>query len=721
MLDYLLLGTSTSTLRKALVESNLGESVTGGGLSDELLQASFSTGLKGVDKSHIADVQTLIQNTLEKVAKEGFEVEAIEAAINTLEFRLREFNTGGFPKGLLIMLNMMKKWIYDKNPLDAISFEEPLRELKVELLQKKNPIFQELINKFFLQNTHKVLVEMIPDPDLESRQATAEETRLASIKSQMTETQLTQIVSLTQSLREAQEKIDTPEQKSTLPKLDLVDIERKTKELPLTITRDNVDGLTILTHALPTSRLLYLDAAFDYSQVAFEDLELLPLFTRLLMESGTVNYTPTQLTRMIGTHTGGISISFHNDLKHSSTILDTTKADNDSTLLYLVIRGKSTEDKVDYLFNLMQEVLLNSNLNNQKRAVEMLRESKVRKESSVISNGHSFASTRLASKSSFLGYFNEMTGGLTSVRNAGKLLETAENDWESVHQRLEKIRKVVFTTPPVADSKKKEERKVVINLTADESVIATTLPFVDKFYSSLPASAATDATSTKKKSLVQTWQQQQQAQQQQTKKNEAFVIPSLVNYVGLGGQIYSPGETVKGSLSVATRFLSTGYMWNNIRVLGGAYGGFARFSEATGRFVFLSYRDPNLLQSLQIYQGAAEYLQEEQVSSEEVLQGIIASIGDLDSPMSPDQKGFASMAQFLSGESPADRQRYRDEILQASPADLKELANRLKKLRETGQVVVFGSQQAIDDANAAMKSEQEKLTVEPAFGSGVKN
>lgn len=612
---------------------------------------------------------------------------------------------------------MNKKWIYDKNPLDAVSFEEPLKELKVELLTHKTPLFQELVNKFFLQNTHKVTVEMIPDPELESRQATAEETRLANIKSQMSQNQLTEIVSMTQALREAQEKIDTPEQKATLPKLDLADINRQSRELPLTLTRDNVNGLTILTHPMSTSRLLYLDIAFDYSLVAFEDLELLPLFTRLLMESGTATYTPTQLTRMIGTHTGGISISFHNDLKYSSTIIDPTKATEDSsTLLYLVIRGKSTEDKLDYLFSLTQEILLHSNLNNQKRAVEMLRESKVRKESSVISNGHSFASTRLAAKSSFLGYFNEMTGGLSSVRNAGKLLEMAENDWENVYRRLEKIRKVVFTTPPTSSNSDKKDRKVVINLTADESVIETTLPFVDKFYSTLPSSTDT----TIEKSLVQTWQEKQvhDNDSKNNKRNEAFVIPSLVNYVGLGGHIFSPGETVKGSLSVATRFLSTGYMWNNIRVQGGAYGGFARFSEATGRFVFLSYRDPNLLQSLQIYQGAAEYLQEEQVSSEEILQGIIASIGDLDSPMSPDQKGFASMAQFLSGELPADRQRYRDEILQASPEDLKELANRLKKLRETGQVVVFGSQQAIDDANAAM-CEQEKLIVEPAFGSGV--
>lgn len=710
VLDYLLLGTSTSSLRKVLVESNLGESVTGGGLADELLQMSFAAGLKGVKAENTEQVQQLIARTLEQLAETGFEEDAIQAAINTLEFRLREFNTGSYPKGLLIMLSMMKKWIYDQSPTSAISFEAPLQALKDDL-KAGRPVFQDLLRRFLIQNEHRITVEMVPDAELESREAAAEETRLAKIKESMSENQLVEIVEMTKLLREAQEREDTPEAKATLPKLGLEDIDRHAKDLPIEVARNGVQNgdYTVLTHNLPSAGILYADMVFDYSAVELEDLELLPIFSRMLMEAGTENYDATSLSRRIGAHTGGISISLLNDHKNAMGKV----ADPDDATLYLLVRGKATGDKVDELFALFQEILLNAKLDNQKRAIEMLKESKIRKEGSVLSSGHSYAASRLAARSSFLGYLGELTGGLSSVRAAGQLLQEAETNWPAIQARLERIRSRIVRKHALKPSVKSGEEPIIVNLTGDEALLQQALPVVQRFYDALPK---VDASSVPTTTLLDAWKQQKDTLQVPL-RNEAFVIPSMVNYVGMGGRLFQPGDKVKGSTSVVARFLSTGYMWDQVRVLGGAYGGFARFSESTGRFVYLSYRDPNLAQTLNVYKEAGNYLlNEADVSSEDILQSIIASIGDLDSPMSTDSKGFASFSRYLAGISLQDRQEYRDEILSTQPSDFVDLAQRLIKLRETGQVVVFGSQQAIDQANTVLPDEA-KLHVEPAFGS----
>mmetsp|Transcript_24982 Transcript_24982/g.54016 ORF Transcript_24982/g.54016 Transcript_24982/m.54016 type:complete len:1053 (+) Transcript_24982:155-3313(+) len=694
VLDYLLLGTSSSSLRKTLTESQLGESVTGGGLSDELLQSTFSVGLKGVQGADAGKVEALIEASLLQLGQTGFEAEAVQAAMNTYEFRLREFNTGSFPKGLSVMLGMMSKWIYDQNPADGVRFEQPLQELKEELAAGK-PVFQELINKYLASNQHRVYVEMVPDFEMESRRVSEEESRLASLKDAMTQEQLLDVLEVSKRLREAQEAVDSPEAKASLPKLGLEDIDPRSKELPIEVLPASVQGLehaTVLTHDLETSGILYADVALDYSGIDEADLELLPLFSRMLMEAGTSKYDLTTLSRKIGANTGGINIGFQNDLKSSFGKV----GDPDAVLLYMLIRGKAVQENVPMLFELFGEILQNANFGNQRRAVEMLKESKVRKESAVLGSGHTFAATRLAARSSFLGYLGEVTGGLTSVRNAGSLLSTAEKDWPLLQARLERMRLAIV---------QKGRQGTIVNLTGNDALVQASLPSVKSFLGLLPTATSQTVP------LVQRWSKDSLL----PKQNEAFVMPSQVNYVAMGGQILNPGDPVKGSYTVASRYLSTGYLWDQVRVLGGAYGGFARFSSASGRFVFMSYRDPNCLNTINTFDATAQALSEADLSSEDLLQAIIGTVGDLDSPMTSDQKGFESMMQHMSGESAEERQQWRTEVLRTGSQDFQEFAKHLGALRETGTVAVFGAQQAIDTANEKVPANR-RMIVEQFMG-----
>lgn len=693
VLDSLLLGTSSAILKKTLTESQLGESVTGGGLSDELLQCTFGVGLKGVEAANVPKVEALVLSSLTKIAHEGFEQTAIDAALNTLEFRLREFNTGSFPRGLSLMLGMMSHWIYDKNAADGVRFEAALAELKADLAARK-PVFQDLLLKYIVQNQHRVTVEMKPDLDLEKRVQDDEERRLMSIKETLSEAEIKAIIESTKRLKEAQAAEDSAEAKASLPRLSLSDIERKARELPIDIVRAaDKDGVTIIQHSVASNGILYADVGFDFSGIEHEDLEILPLFSRMIMEAGTASMDETTLQRKIGAETGGISTSLYSDVKSSAGVV--SECGPGDALLYFMIRGKSTTEKIPVLLGLFSDLLLSANLDNQKRAVEMLKESKVRKETSVITSGHTFAASRLAAKYSFLGYLGEVTGGLSSVRAAPALLEQAEKDWPKMAARLQRLRSTIM-----------KKGNVIVNLTGDDKALAgakaAVEPFLLKFAPPAPGSMPL------KNNLAATWSKDKLL----PLEDEGFAVPSQVNYCVKGGPIFAPGEAVSGSTSVISRFMSLHYLWDNVRVMGGAYGGFARFSETSGRFVYMSYRDPNLKATLDIYDKGHEALAASEVTDEDLLQGIIGAIGDLDGPMSPDQKGFASLGQFLSGESAADRQRFRDELLGTSAADFKDFARRLGAVKEVGRTVVFGSQSALDEAN---KSLPTKLKLDQAF------
>jgi presequence protease len=418
-------------------------------------------------------------------------------------------------------------------------------------------------------------------------------------------------------------------------------------------------------------------------------LPLLPLFSRLIREAGTENFDEVALTRRIGATTGGISTSYLSDLKHAPGKV----SDPDDALFYFVVRGKATKENIPELFEIFQDILLNSKItDNRKRALEILKETKIRAEASIISSGHSYAATRLSSSLSLVGYFSEMTGGLTYIRSLGDLITQAENDWEGLSQRLGRIRSAIV-----------KKRNYVINLTADKSITSFSAPTVEKFIASLPAPKSTSLSG----KPYASWNRQSLA----SDKNEGFSMPSQVNYVVKGASVLKPGDPVNGAYSVVTSYLSKGLLWEKVRVMGGAYGGFARFGDASGRFLFMSYRDPNLAKTLDIYDSAADYLKTSEISEEDVLQTVIGCTGDLDTPMTADQKGFASMARFLKGETLNDIQKYRDEVLRTSAKDFKDFAEKLSVMKTDGRAIVFGSEASLKQANDVLP---EKLAISRA-------
>ena len=697
VLDHLMTGTTSSILRKTLMESGLGSAITGGGLSDELLQATFSMGLKGVKPEDVKKVEQLVIDTLQKIAEEGFSEEDVASSMNTIEFQMREFNTGSFPKGLSFMLGSMSKWIYDESPTDALKFEKPLSELKAAIAESGSKIFQDYIKENLINNVHRTTVEMVPSKTLEEEALQDEKDRLAKIKASLTDEELEDIIAKTVELKKLQASEDSAEARATIPRLEISDLKRESTEYPIDVNEnENDSGVTVVRHELvSTSGIAYVNFGVDISSLSLDDVSLLPLFTRLMKENGAGDLSDIELSRKIGTYTGGAGAGLMTDAIRSTSETDGTVSSGDHMITKLVIQGKATTENIDELFSIFNLMLTEAKLDSQKKVVEKLKETKTRLESSIQGSGHTFSNSRMSARYTPMGYINEKMSGISYLDSVKEMLKQAEEDWPLFLSRLENIRNTFLNQSTCRNG-------MFLDITGEKAVLDGIQPSVNKFLENLPG----DADGAK---LIDFYSEEHpwvtQAKAEMSKNapitDEGFVVPTQVSYVGKGGRLFDIGEDVPGSSAVVSKFLRTGYLWDNVRVIGGAYGGFCTFNSKSGFFSFLSYRDPNLEQTLDVYDKAADALLEAADMMEKdpdvLTTAIVGAMGDLDGSLSPDQKGWTQFKRWIMRESPERRQAVRDQIIDTKPSDFRLFAERLKTLKDPS-IAVVSSKAAFEKA-----------------------
>ncbi len=660
ILSYILVGTSASPLRKALIDSGLGEDVTGGGIEGELRQMSFSTGLKGIAGEDADKVENLILDTLTRLTKEGIEPDMTEAALNTLEFRLRENNTGSFPRGLALMLGALTTWLYDGDPLAPLGFEAPLAAVKANLAEDKF-YFEGLIERYLLQNNHRVTVLLEPDAALGQRQEAAEMERLTQAQAAMSQAELQAVIENTRRLKELQETPDPPEALATLPTLTLDDLDKENKLIPLAISEEN--QAKILYHDLFTNGIVYLDVGFNLHTLPPELLPYMSLFSKSLLKIGTETEDFVKLSQRIGRKTGGIWPS----------VLTSSIRESDEGTAWFFLRGKSTMVQTGDLLDIMRDVLLTVKLDNQERFKQMLLESKARAEAGLIPGGHGVVDTRLRANFNEIDWADEQMGGISHLFFLRQLVEDVDKDWPGVLAKLEDVRRILLN-----------RNGMLCNVTLDEANWNQFQPKLADFIATMPAAPV----------KIARWTPQPGP------GFEGLTIPAQVNYVGKGANLYELGYKLHGSHMVITNYLRTTWLWEKIRVQGGAYGGFCSFDSHSGVFNYLSYRDPNLLDTLDNYDLSSQFLRQVDLSDDEITKSIIGAIGRMDSYQLPDAKGYTSMVRHLLGVTDEFRRQLRDEILSTTPSNFRAFAEALEQLNQKGLVVVLGSQEAIEEANA---------------------
>jgi hypothetical protein len=660
VLSHALLSTPASPLRKALMDSALGEEVIGGGLSTYTRQMTFAAGLKGVAPANSDKVEALILETLARLSNEGLDAEMIEAAVNTIEFRLRENNTGRYPRGLALMFRALGTWSHGRDPLGPLAFEAPLEAVKARLAE--DPTFlQALIHELLVDNPHRTTVILEPDPGLAARLEAEEAARLAAARERMSPDDLQAIMAEAETLRERQGTPDPPEVLATLPRLGLEDLDKAHKPIPIAAAGSG--STPVLFHDLFTNGIVYLDLAFDLHALPAEDLPLVDLFGQALVEMGTEKEDFVRLSQRIGRKTGGI---------YPTTFIAPVR-DSDAAAAWLVMRAKATTDQAPEMLAILHDILSGVRLDDRERFRQIVLEAKAGKESSLAPAGHVVVNTRLRAHFHDAHWVEEQVGGVDSLFAIRKLAEDVDRDWPGVLARLEGVRDRLIN-----------RATAIANVTLDEAGFSAFGPQLARFLDGLPAGTA----------APRAWSRPAYP------RREGLAFPAQVNYVGKGADLTRLGYELDGSISVINNLLRTTYLWEKIRLQGGAYGAFCTFSANSGVFTYVSYRDPNLTGSLAAYDGAADFLRGLELSDDELARGIIGAIGALDAYQLPDARGYTSFARHLTGETDERLQQWRDQVLSTGPDDFRRLADALSALNREGDVVVLGSQEALEKANA---------------------
>jgi hypothetical protein len=657
VLEHILVGTPAAPLRKALTDSGLGEGLTGSGVADDFRQPMFTVGLKGIDEADAPKVEALILETLAKLARDGIDPLTIEAAMNGFEFALRENNTGSFPRGMALMFRTMRGWLHGGDPFEALSYETPLASLKGHVAAGAR-VFETLIQHMLVDNPHRTTVLLRADTSLAEQEVAEERARLDEVAASMDEEEREDVVDITRKLKALQEAVDPPAALASIPTLGLKDLDRTNKPIP--IERGTIGGARLYTHPLPTNGVIYLDLGFDLRRIPAELIPYLNIFSRALFQTGTAKEDFVSLTQRIGRSTGGVGAS------RSIGVMRDTR----TTTAWLFIRGKAVPDKAPELLSIITDVLTTARLDNRERIKQMLLEEKAGFESSLSGRGSGIVASRLSAALNEASWANEASGGIEYLFFLRDLIRRVDSDWPSVEAALRRMRDLLI-----------DRRSMVVNVTTEAGIWTGLQPQLEAFIAGLPATSGAPLS----------WPVA-------APRSEGLTFPGQVNFVGKGTDLYKLGYVHTGATGVALRHLNTTYIWDKVRVQGGAYGGSASFDPFSGGFAYTSYRDPNLLETLAAYDNAAAYLKQG-VGEQDLVRSIIGAIGSIDTYRLPDAKGFISLMWELSGNTDENRQQRREEVLGARSEDFKRFGEILDAVARSGEVAVLGSEAAIKAAN----------------------
>lgn len=656
MLDHILAGMPGSPLQRALICSGLGEDTTGCGLETDLRQMYYSTGLKGIRREDIPRAETLIFDTLQDLVDHGIPNSTVLAAVNTVEFDYRERNTGRFPRGLAAMIQALSTWLYDGDPFAALAFEGPLAAIK-ERLGRGEKLFEELIESRFLKNTHRATVILLPDRDLGARLEKNEAERLLRIQQAQDENGRKHFLAETERLAKAQTTPDTLEALATIPALTVADLPKRNALIP---QKAEQKDFLFLAHEQPTVGIAYTTLLLPLWRVPDRLVPLLPLFLRTLTEIGTEKHDYIALGDCIAANTGGVSGGMT-----VGTIFGTQ-----SFFGYFALGGKAVYEKVEDLFALFEEILFEP-LRDRRVAAErigqILLEMRSGMEQYLQSAGHAAVSTRLAARYSIQGALAERTGGISYLSSLKEYLAAFGNNPDTLLDDLEIIRNAIMAS-----------QDAIVSCTAEDAILGKVQGLASSLIRRLPEVEGKQAINF--------------SSLEHLPQAEALIMPSRVNYVGKSVNLYQAGWTYHGSASVILRYLKMGYLWENVRVCGGAYGAFCSLDRCRGTLTCASYRDPNTQKTFESFDNMAHYLAHFTPSATQLTQAIVGAVGDLDCYRLPSARGAVALARRLSKDSEEQRQKMREEMLATEPRHFREFADVLALLKDGASCLLGGEE-----------------------------
>ena len=656
IINVILLVVSGAPIRQALTDAGIGKNI----MSDyntSLLQPGLEILATFAEKDRLDDFVRIIEDGFREQAEKGLNADSLLAAINSMEFRYREGDTGSTPKGLVDGISILDTWLYnDTQVFDNLRRLKLFEELRQEI---GSGYFEKLIKEKILGNTHKVILVSEPDPGMTERKEKALAQKLAEYKASLSAEEIQKIADDTKALRAYQEAEDTPEALATLPVLKVSDVEKKA--MPGINEERDVDGTTIVFHDINTYGIIYAGMYFKLPRLTKDYSHYVSLFVDMLQDLNTDKHTYLEMNNETGIHLGGLGFSL--------ATYHTSKRDG-SFNSYITAKFKCLAGKCGKAFELAEEVLHHSCFDDKKRLKEVLGEFYTSKLSSLIGRGHTTAVDRAVSYFSERAAFEQSTNGIEYYEFLKDLYEHFDERADEVIDRFSYFAKNIV-----------EPGNILVSLTCRENEYQEFADGLKEFKAKLDLGNKPEirSESINTKPFVPEI------------KNEAFRIAGGVQFCATAGNFIKAGVKYNGALAVLKTMMGYDYLWMNVRVKGGAYGCFFSCDKIGGNCFIVSYRDPNLKNTYEIFKGAAEYIKNIKITQEEVNRYIIGTMSSIDLPKTPSAKGAHSFLRWMSGTTQEEAQKDRDEILGATPEVIRSLSDVLAAAVESGCICTIGS------------------------------
>lgn len=666
VLDYALVSSPGAPVKQALIDAGIGDDVYGS-YDAGILQPVFSFVAKNANASQADEFESIIENTLKEVVKTGINKEALLAGINSSEFKFREADFGQFPKGLLFGLNCLDSWLFDDmKPFIHLECLGTFAKLRKAV---DTDYFEKLIQEYLLDNTHGSSVTVKPKRGLGNEREEALAKELSDYKASLSDEEIKKLIEDTEHLKKYQEEPSSDEDLRKLPMLTRADM--KKNAMPFSNIEDELSDVKVVRHDIESNGIDYISFLFDAGDFAQSELGYLGFFTNALGLVSTEKYSYTDLANATNIYTGGISTgtASHPDIK-----------DRNNFVFKLEVKLKVLEKNLDKALELMEQMLLSSDFTDTKRLGELVAQIKARLQANLSSSGHLVAAMRSMSSFSRYALYQDELKGVAFYRSICRIEKELSESPKSVSDKLAAIAKKLFA-----------RNRMLISFTGNNEAYGNAKPSLEKVIAGFD-----------KMSVIGN-----QAEVHFNTAKEAFIDASQIQYVAKTGDFICEGYEYTGALRLLRIILSYDYLWINVRVKGGAYGCMNTFLRS-GESYFVSYRDPNLSDTLDVYDRIPEYIKSFSPDERDMTKYIIGTFSALDTPMNPEAKGSRSLSAYLEGITYEQIQKERNEILNAQPEDIRRLADLVEAVLKKDSICVIGNENMIKES-AGLFENVEKL------------
>lgn len=666
VLDYALVSSPGAPVKQALIDAGIGDDVYGS-YDAGILQPVFSFVAKNANASQADEFESIIENTLKEVVKTGINKEALLAGINSSEFKFREADFGQFPKGLLFGLNCLDSWLFDDmKPFIHLECLGTFAKLRKAV---DTDYFEKLIQEYLLDNTHGSSVTVKPKRGLGNEREEALAKELSDYKASLSDEEIKKLIEDTEHLKKYQEEPSSDEDLRKLPMLTRADM--KKNAMPFSNIEDELLDVKVVRHDIESNGIDYISFLFDAGDFAQSELGYLGFFTNALGLVSTEKYSYTDLANATNIYTGGISTgtASHPDIK-----------DRNNFVFKFEVKLKVLEKNLDKALELMEQMLLTSDFTDTKRLGELVAQIKARLQANLSSSGHLVAAMRSMSSFSRYALYQDELKGIAFYRSICHIEKELSESPKSVSYKLAAIAKKLFA-----------RNRMLISFTGNNEAYGNAKPSLEKVIAGFDKMSAIG----------------NQAEVHFNTAKEAFIDASQIQYVAKTGDFICEGYEYTGALRLLRIILSYDYLWINVRVKGGAYGCMNTFLRS-GESYFVSYRDPNLSDTLDVYDKIPEYIKSFSPDERDMTKYIIGTFSALDTPMNPEAKGSRSLSAYLEGITYEQIQKERNEILNAQPEDIRRLADLVKAVLKKDSICVIGNENMIKES-AGLFENVEKL------------